>query len=114
MFQVASTNSLSTSAPAGEPELVTVRNATAADARALRRLAALDDRRLPAGPHLVAEVGGEIVAAVGVRARQVVADPFRRTADLVALLDLRASQLAQAPEPAPPRAQPHAIQPATA
>ena len=33
---------------------ITIRRATGDDARALHRLAALDSRRLPAGPHLIA------------------------------------------------------------
>jgi hypothetical protein len=71
---------------------VTIRRAVAADARALERLAQLDCGRVPAGEVLVAEVGGELLAAVSVASGAVVADPFRRTADIVALLRVRAAQ----------------------
>jgi hypothetical protein len=72
---------------------IVIRRASAADTRALWRLAALDDAPAPAaGPDvLIAETGGQIVAAIaGARA---IADPFRRTAGVVDLLRLRASQV---------------------
>ena len=65
---------------------ITLRPATTADAASLDRLAALDSRRLPDGPLLVAERDGQIVAAVSESTLEAVADPFRRTADAVALL----------------------------
>ncbi len=46
---------------------------------------------------LVAETGGEIVAAVPVAGGRAIADPFRRTAALVEILELRASQLRKQP-----------------
>ena len=76
-------------------ERITVRHATADDAVQIRNLAALDDRKLPAGPWVVAESDGEIVALMPVAGGPVIADPFRRTADLAALLQLRAAQLAE-------------------
>ncbi len=75
------------------PTPLVLRAATAADAAALDRLAALDSRPLPAGPHLVAESGGRLVAATGPDG-DAVADPFQRTADAVALLRARTRQLA--------------------
>jgi hypothetical protein len=42
---------------------------------------------------MLAEVGGEIRAAVPVDGGGVIADPFRRTSDLVELLNERVSQL---------------------
>jgi hypothetical protein len=60
---------------------VTLRLAAAGDAPALERLAALDSRRLPPGPHLVAERDG-IAAALSLSTHELVADPFRRTAEL--------------------------------
>jgi hypothetical protein len=65
------------------------------DAPALQRLAALEDRRLPAGPLVVAEVDGELVAALSVEDGEAVADPFRHTAQVVSLLRLRVEQLSQ-------------------
>lgn len=71
---------------------ITIRPAVPADAPAVARVAALDSRRPPAGDLLVAEVGGTVVAALPVAGGQPVADPFRPTADVVALLELRAAQ----------------------
>ena len=65
---------------------ITIRNSRPTDAVAIRRLAALDSRPVPAGDLVVAEVGGEIVAAGSVAG--AVADPFRRTADVTQLLDV--------------------------
>jgi len=74
-------------------ESVLMRRATSSDTSRISLLARLDDRRMPAGPFLVAEVGGEIVAARSLSTGAVVADPFRPTADAVAMLALRASQI---------------------
>jgi hypothetical protein len=76
------------------PESVLVRRAAPRDDARIRTLARLDDRRLPGGPFIVAELGGEIVAALSLKTRAVVADPFRRTADAGALLRMRADQIA--------------------
>lgn len=72
---------------------ITIRRARPADVPALRRLAALADRRVPDGEVLVAEVDGEVVAASSTRTDAVVADPFAVTLDLVELLGLRTQQL---------------------
>ena len=86
MNDLMSTTSLHT-----EPFLM--RRATIADAARLRELARLDDKRLPAGPFIVAEVPGEVVAAVSLSSGTIVADPFRPTSDAVAMLRLRALQV---------------------
>ena len=65
---------------------ITLRSATAADHESLLRVAALDSRRLPAGPHLVAETGGRILAVVSEADGAIAADPFERTADAVEML----------------------------
>ena len=65
---------------------ITLRTASASDSRELELLAALDSRRLPAGPLLVAETGDRIVAAVAETDGSVVADPFLRTSDTVEML----------------------------
>jgi hypothetical protein len=75
---------------------VTIRHAFPDDALALLRLAALDSREPPAAPALVAEVGGELRAALSLRDGRVIADPFQRTQALVDLLHARASQLTAA------------------
>ena len=75
---------------------MTLRYAVPADAEALDRLAQLDSRRAPRGIVLVAEVGGELWAALSVDDGHAVADPFRPTGELVALLLERARQLRRA------------------
>jgi hypothetical protein len=72
---------------------VTVRPALPGDRPALARLAALDSSGVPAGRLLVAEVGGQLWAAVPVGGGRAIADPFRPSADVVALLELRARHL---------------------
>jgi hypothetical protein len=74
-------------------EAVLMRRATIADAARIRELSRLDDKRMPAGPFLVAVVSGEISAAVSLSSGSVVADPFRLTGDAVAMLRLRAAQV---------------------
>ena len=69
---------------------VLIRAARGSDGAALARLAALDSARVPAGELLVAETGGALVAARALGSRASIADPFRPTADVVALLALRA------------------------
>jgi hypothetical protein len=73
---------------------VTLRYADGGDTAALDRLAQLDSSHAPRGVVLVAEVGGELWAAVSIDdTRVAVADPFRPTDGLVALLVERARQL---------------------
>jgi hypothetical protein len=67
-------------------EPLTLRIARPDDAPAVRRLAQLDSSRPPSGPVLLAVVGSEPVAAMGVDSGSLVADPFRPTADVVAVL----------------------------
>jgi hypothetical protein len=80
----------------------TIRFAYPDDHPALRQLAALDSQDVPDGPLLVAEVGGELWAAVTVLGgRCAIADPFHHTAELVALLHERAERLTRhGPRPA--------------
>jgi hypothetical protein len=75
---------------------VTLRYAVPADADALDRLAQLDSDRAPRGVVLVAEVDGELWAAISLDDHHAVADPFRPTGELVALLVERARQLRRA------------------
>ena len=70
-----------------------LRAATDADASALLRLARLDSSRPPTGHIVVAEDGGELVAAISVDDGATIADPFRATAPIVAMLRLRADQI---------------------
>jgi hypothetical protein len=84
-----------------EPEMknLTIRRATAADEFAVRRLSALDSAFPPTGDVLLAEMGGELWAALSIDSGHAVADPFRRSGDLVELLRFRAERLG-AEEPA--------------
>jgi hypothetical protein len=60
----------------------------------LSRLAALSGERSAPGRHVVAEVDGVVVAALPLAGGPALRDPFRRTAHLLPLLELRARQLA--------------------
>jgi hypothetical protein len=72
-------------------EAVTLRLTNAADGPALRRLAELESRWFPPpGPHLVAVTEGRVDAAISLSTGEVIADPFRRTAELCDLLRLHA------------------------
>jgi hypothetical protein len=83
---------------------ITLRLALPADRAALERLAQLDSRPLPPGPHLLAERHGRIDAAISLATGEQLADPFRRTAELCALLRLHAGgeRVAAERDPAPP------------
>jgi hypothetical protein len=72
---------------------VVIRAARGSDGPALRRLAELDSSPVPGGELLVAETGDEVVAALSLDTGARVADPFRRTADVVDLLAYRARRL---------------------
>ena len=78
-----------------------IRRTTPDDAMAMARLAALDSKRPIEGDALVAEVEGELLAAVAITGDAAIADPFRPTADLVAMLEMRAAQLSTPAEPRP-------------
>jgi hypothetical protein len=72
---------------------VVIRAARGSDGPALRRLAALDSAEPLRGDVLVAESGDELVAALSLETGELVADPFRHTADVVDLLAYRAQRL---------------------
>jgi hypothetical protein len=73
---------------------ISIRLANDDDDRTLLRLAALDSAPAPRGSVLVADVDGEIVAARALSKRRSIADPFRPTAEIRELLELRARQAA--------------------
>ena len=70
-----------------------IRPASGSDAGWLNRLAAMDSQPRLTGRILVGEIDGQPVAAYSVDERRAVADPFRRTAQLVTHLRLRADAL---------------------
>jgi hypothetical protein len=72
---------------------VNIRRLGGDDLAAVERLAQLDSRRAPEGPLLGAEIEGRLLAAISLVSGESVADPFSRTAELRALLELRAAQL---------------------
>jgi hypothetical protein len=63
------------------------------DLTAAKRLAQLDSSPLPEGDLLGALVEGRLLAAISLASGESIADPFSRTAELRALLELRAAQL---------------------
>jgi hypothetical protein len=72
---------------------VSIRRSTGADGEALARLAQLDGAAPPRGDYLLAEEDGTLRAAVSLAGGRPVADPFHRTADLLAMLELRLASL---------------------
>jgi len=72
---------------------ITVRRAVAGDRSELARLAALDSATPPRGPALVAEADSRMLAALPLGSGRPIAVPFEPTAEIVALLELRAEQL---------------------
>jgi hypothetical protein len=80
-------------APAIDDEEVSLRLCSVHDDAALERLAVLEGRPAPRGRFVLAEVGGAVVAALPLGGGRPLADPFRPTAHLLPLLQLRAAQL---------------------
>jgi hypothetical protein len=76
-----------------QEEPVVLRRAVSADALTLARLQQLDGRTLPAGDRVVAQVGGEVVAAAHVPSGVAVADPFVPSGPIAELLSLHARGL---------------------
>jgi len=79
------------------PDPILIRLATERDAKAIARLAVLDSSPAPDGALLLAEVGGELRAALRVSDHAVIADPFHPTSGLVGLLAARAESIADRP-----------------
>jgi len=74
---------------------ITIRPASADDHSALARLAALDSATPPPAPAILAEVEGELRAAVSLFDGSAVADPFFPSTHLVTLLRTHARWLEQ-------------------
>ncbi len=74
------------------PDGVLLRSARAGDHADLNRLALLDSARPLAGPALVAEENGAIVAALCLSTGRAIADPFVPSLQLVELLRRHAAR----------------------
>jgi hypothetical protein len=72
---------------------VTIRRLSEGDGERIRRLAQLESGRAPNGPWLGAEVEGRLLAATSLETGETISDPFSRTAELRAMLELRVAQL---------------------
>jgi hypothetical protein len=72
---------------------ITIRRLAADDAADVTRLAQLDKVRAPSGELIGALRDGRLVAAISTTTGEVIADPFRRTAEIVEVLRLHVSQL---------------------
>ena len=72
---------------------MTLRWATPGDAPGLAILAELDEAGIPEAPVLVAFVEDELWVAMSLSTGDVISDPFKRTAEVVALVAERARQL---------------------
>src|ERR687887_412661 len=70
-----------------------IRTPLASERRSIEQLALLDDRRLPGRDLLVAEVDGELWAAVVIDTGEGVADPFRPSGDVMDALRAAAMRL---------------------
>jgi hypothetical protein len=78
---------------------VVIRRSTSGDGPALAALSALDAAPMPFGPALVAEVAGVPSAVLPLDGGRAFGDPFARTDELIALLELRAAQIQRDDEP---------------
>jgi len=83
------------SLPEGLP--VTIRRAGPDDEPAIAQLAEIDEALVPDGRLLVAEVGGELWAAVSVDRDEGISDPFRPSGELLRALTERAGRRHQSP-----------------
>lgn len=71
---------------------ITIRRAHPEEPGVLR-VAALDSKRVPTAPVLVAEVEGQVRAVRSIHGSDTIADPFFATADLVELLCIHAERI---------------------
>jgi hypothetical protein len=79
-------------------ESLTIRLAYAEDYPALASLAELDSaERVPSRPVLIAEVDGELRAALSLSDGTSIADPFHPAVEIVSLLEMRANAATSKP-----------------
>ena len=75
------------------PASITIRPLRQEDVPAVELLAELEERPVPLGPLLLAEVEGTVEAAIGLAGGDTIANPFSESAAAVSLLYVRAAQL---------------------
>ena len=72
---------------------ITIRRLGPADEAAVERLVELDSGRRPTGELMGVEIEGRLLVASSIATGETVADPFSRTAELRALLEVRIAQM---------------------
>jgi hypothetical protein len=72
---------------------VTIRKLSDNERGRVQLLAQLDTKPEPVGPWLGAEIEGRVLAVTSLETGETVSDPFSRTAELRAMLELRAAQI---------------------
>jgi hypothetical protein len=72
---------------------ITIRRLSPADEAAVERLTELDSGRRPEGDLMGVEIEGRLLVASSVETGESIADPFSRTAELRALLEVRINQM---------------------
>jgi hypothetical protein len=77
----------------GAGTTITLRLSDPSEEPAIERLGELSGRPIPAGRYLVADVDGQIWAALPLSGGEPVADPFLPALEVKGLLSLRAAQL---------------------
>lgn len=86
--------------------------ATSEDARTLKRLADVDSAAPLTGQVMLAEVDGKCLAAMSLDTGSMTANPFKRTAAIVAHLHMQREQVIRRDEePAPARSLLHRLVP---
>ena len=77
----------------GSGTTITLRLSDPAEEPAIERLGELSGRPIPSGLYLVADVDGQVWAAIPLSGGEPVADPFLPALEVKELLKLRATQL---------------------
>jgi hypothetical protein len=72
---------------------ITIRRLGPVDEAAIERLVQLDSGRRPEGDLMGVEIEGRLLVAGSVETGESIADPFSRTAELRALLEVRIAQM---------------------
>lgn len=78
---------------------ISIRRLDPSDIDAVVELAQLDSKTVPEGELLGIETEGRLLAVAALEGGETLANPFARTTDLRALLELRAAQLRRREQP---------------